>query len=276
LDLANPINREVRLYPVAKEYDATKWGTGEPTKIRALAMYGNSGYPAWAVEAYRTGQGAENSSTVLTYHETEKKPSGYLQTGQVRFDTWEFKLFQFLRTVWNQKYSGNFSVEWVDDLGNLHPVEDWYGNSTVGQFGGSPGWVDTAASDRAPRISVAWRFNFHNSGGQDPHFKGYQIKGAPSAVKDRWVTLPLMCARRERMRQGRTVERSVFDRVKAMEELERSGELVWYQDFGTGEERAVVVEEVLFVSDVVSQSTQEGEDPMGTLLLKLRTVDTTP
>ena len=271
MDLANPISREQRIFPVVKEYESKKWGTGEQTKVGGIAMYGKSGKPAWVLKEWRT-----EGATVVTYAEDEKRPDGYLQTGQLRFDTWEFKLFQFLRTVWNQKYSGNFSVEWVDDLGNRYPVEDWYGNGAVGQFGGAPGWVDTAASDRAPRISVAWRFNFHNAGGQDPHFKGYQIKGAPSAVKDRWITLPLMCARRERMRQGRTVERSVFDRVKAMEELERSGELVWYQDFGTGEQRAVVVEEVLFVSDVVSQSTQEGEDPMGTLLLKLRTVDTTP
>ncbi len=270
MDLANPISREQRIFPVVKEYDVTKLWTNEPTRITGMAMYGKSGKPAWAVSEWRT-----EGSTVLTYAESEKKPDGYLQTGQMRFDTWEFKLFQFLRTVWNQKYGGAFSAEWVDDLGNRYPVEDWYGNSAVGQFGGAPGWIDTSASDRAPRISMALRFNFHANGG-DPHFKGYQLKAAPTGIKDRWITLPLMCARRERMRQGRTVERSVFDRVKAMEALERSGELVWFQDFGTGEERAVVVEEVLFHSDAVSQSTQEGEDPIGTLQIRLRTVDTTP
>jgi len=270
MDLANPINREQRIFPVAKEYESVDLWNGEPRQITGMAIYGKSGRPAWAVKRWRS-----DGPTVLTYAENDKKDWGYLQTGQMRFDTWEFKLFQFLRTVWDQKYGGAFSAEWVDDMGNRYPVEDWYGNSVVGQFGGAPGWIDTAASDRAPRISMALRFNFYANGG-DPHFKGYQLKAAPTGTKDRWITLPLMCARRERMRQGKTVERSIYDRIKAMEKLERSGELVWFQDFGTGEERAVVVEEVTYVTNVVSQSTQEGEDPMGHLMLKLRTVDTTP
>ena len=84
------------------------------------------------------------------------------------------------------------------------------------------------------------------------------------------IALPLLCYRRERLRSGRTVERSTWDRIKALEALQRSNKIVTYEDFLKGETMQVQVDSVQFIQDTPGQSSADMADPGGFLRVTLK------
>lgn len=255
IDLTAPVDETGLRFAWAKDV-ASGHSSASAGYVSRVAMLGTTGRLAMMVD----------NSGIWVEHATDLVASGFLDTGQIRMDTWEDKLFQYLRTVYNGSNHGSISATWLSVLGSgalLGTRADTYNTSTL----------ETNGSDLTARISVAYRFALARySATEGPILNGYQAKVAPTNVKDRMLRLPLLCARREMMRSGGTVQRSTWDRITALEALERSGAVVPFQDFGTGETRNVVVESVQFVSTQVAQSRSEQGDPIGMLIVELRTV----
>jgi len=302
LDLRNATNRQSYKFAYwrdAEVYDPSQLPIidegGMPVEERAAAhveMFGNTGGPVW-FWADKQGDGSFKGYFYSAFYKSvdgDDMPlidQGWIRTPRIRMDTWEFKLFQYLRTLWDPRYIGGLiRPMWIprkgdppEALDSLHPsdpTDDWH-------LMDDTGYLDTDAShpgeEKQPMIDVGYVFhmrdNKNNDGtnGKDPRFKGYQVKAKPTEVADKELTIPLLCARRERMRQGRTVERSVWERVSEMEELQRTGQVVDYVDHGTGETGKVIVDECQYVSTHVPQSKQEQGDRLGILNVKLRVVD---
>lgn len=255
LDLSSPVDETGLRFAYAKDV-ASGYAVASGGYTARVAILGRTGRLVLMVDG----------SGIWVEHATDLVSSGWLQTGQIRMDTWEDKLYQYLRTVYNGSNHGSITAGWYSVLGAytaLGTRTDTYNSSTL----------ETNGSDLTARISVGYTFTLAQySATVSPIFNGYQAKVAPTNVKDRKLRLPLLCARREMMRTGGTVTRSTWDRITALEALERTGAVVPYQDFGTGESRNVVVEKVQFVSTQVAQSRQEAGDPIGMLIVELRTV----
>jgi hypothetical protein len=253
LDLSAPVDDSGLRFAYAKDVATTHLSASEGYVAR-VAMVGTTGRVAMMVK----------NSGVWMEHATELVASGWLRTGLIRFDTWEDKLFHRLRTTMDAATTGTVAPAWMPDestangLGSTTPVSAY----------------DTAGSDGTPRMQCGYRFTLTRATTTTgPTLTGYQVRSMPANVKQREIRLPLLCARRERVRGGPTVERSVWDRVSALEALEKSGVAVPYQDFGTGEAKTVIVDQVQFVTEAVPQSRPAQSDPLGWLNVTLRVVD---
>ena len=192
--------------------------------------------------------------------------SGYVKTGKIRYDTWEPKRYQLL-DVATLPGQGTIGVKWANEAG----TEASLGTVTLGS---STVMTTLDGSDGAEHHWIAYKFTLNRySSTVSPKFAGYQVKANPSGVKPRAIRIPLMCSFTEASSYGRRVNRSTWDRIQQLEAFESSGEIVVFQDFGTGEQRLVVVDRVQFVRTSVPESNQEREQPTGRLIVTLRTVD---
>ncbi len=256
IDLTRPVGELKFAYAKSLASTHASASTGYVARV---AMLGNSGRVAFYVD--NSGLWVEGASTLVA--------SGWLQTGVIRFDTWQEKLFQGLRSAYDERAIGTVQPYWISQADSATSL-----GSAASSFGVP--YRDTAGSDGVAKIGLSYKWVLTRDGTYTqygPKFRGYQAKALPVKVVQREFRLPLLCYRRERMRNGRTVERSVLDRVQALEALERAGTVFSFQDFGTGETKDVVIESLQFATTRPVQSRAEGADPGGMIMVTLRTAD---
>jgi hypothetical protein len=201
---------------------------------------------------------------------TERVATGWLETGKVRYDTSEDKIFQYLK-VTNLVQGGTINVQWRNEANVLAttPLSSW--DSATVRIANMDG------SDGLAHPWVSYRFNFTRSSTNTavaPVMLSYQIKAQPSIVKQRLIQLNLLCFSSEKPVKGLEVKRSVYDRIKFLEEAEEKGAVVVFQDLGTGEERLCLIENLEFQSKNIGDRTAAA-NPGGILKVTLRTVDVT-
>jgi hypothetical protein len=221
---------------------------------------------------------------------SDKVDSGWLETGKVRLDTAEDKIFQYLR-VSNLPTDGFISVYWRDETNTLSttPITAWYCEDYTGTIVGKETYLTDPTGIRAIDMEgtipvdgvisahpyISYRFVLEKgrlSNTNSPVLLSYQIKANPANIKQSLFRLPLLAMNREKAIGGMIVERPVFDRVRLIEKAEQEGKVVLFQDFGTGEERLVLVEKTQFISNHIPE-TKAGADRGGILLVTVRTID---
>jgi hypothetical protein len=197
--------------------------------------------------------------------------SGWIETGKIRFDTAEEKIFQYLK-VSNLTTGGTIATYWRDENNALseEPIFTW-DTSEIRV-------VNMEASDGQPHPWVSYRFYLNRSSTNNtvsPTLLNYQIKANPSGVKQRIIQLPLLAMQYEKGTNGMTIERDVWTRLRTLEEAEENGSVVVFQDLNTGERRLVLIEEVRFISRNIGSTPQQKKNKGGILIVQLRTVDNT-
>lgn len=251
LDLSNPLDSDSLLFPYARDLEVTAAGS-----VIGVAPVGQTGRMAFTT--YAGTLAVESASTLVS--------SGWLETGRIRFDTWEDKVFQFLK-VNDLPGAGTLKASWRGEDAVLTDLYTW-ATDTIKQ-------VNVDATDGEPHAHVAFRFTLTRSGTTvSPRLTGYQILGQPSGVRQRAIRLALLCFRKESPTGGRrSVERSTWDRIEAIEAAEEKGAVVVFQDFGTGERRLVRIDKTQFVSQETGEQRSGRADPGGILLVTLLAVD---
>lgn len=250
LDLSNPVDAQRLLFPWARDI-----AYSDSDEIESVAEIGATGRMAFATAAGDVVFGS--ASTLVT--------SGYLTTGKIRFNTWEKKVPQYLKVATGKASGGTIQPAWVDEADTAHNLTSISASTTVFD-------TDMDAADGEAHQWWSYKFTLSKSGSNSPVLCGYQVKANPNAVKPRSIRVALMCSLTENPPYGRKVTRSTWDRITDIESRERSGELVWFQDFGTGEERLVVVDRVQFIQSYIPEQPAERADPSGVLVVTLRTV----
>jgi len=193
--------------------------------------------------------------------------SGWIETGKIRMDTAEEKVYQYLK-VTNLTSIGNIAVYWRDETNALSedPLYSWNTNEIRA--------VNMDGSDAEPHPWISYRFILSGGGAYTPTLLSYQVKAVPSFVKQRLIQLHLLCFSAETpIIGGKTIERPVFDRVKNLEEAEEKGSVVVYQDLNTGERRLCLIDDLKFVSSNIGQSRAAQASSGGIIIITLRTVD---
>lgn len=230
--------------------------SGTSTNVNAIAPVGLTGRLAFLVQ----GQGVVMESA------TEKVARGYLTTGRIRMDTWEDKVFPYLR-VTTSTVDGAMTAQWSSESDNWTTLYAWDTDGVMR--------VDTEASDGDAHLFAMFRFVLRRgdaSTASSPVLTGYQVRSQPSGVTQRNIRLSLLCFPREKTASGQIVDRQTWYRLAALEAAEDKGAPVLFQDLGTGEKCLATIEQMQFVATTVPSFSNDRKEPGGVLLLTLRKV----
>jgi len=206
---------------------------------------------------------AIQSATVLA-------TTGYLTTGKIRYGTLEPKNFKRLIG------RGNFQV---GDFTLASVATGSDGSETIYDHisynsGVNPVEVTTSSPQTAQEF-LAYKFTLTRDATTTtagPTFKGYQAKATIATPRRRVIKFPAYCFDIETDRFNTVIgyEGRAFDRIKLLEEVEQSGDVLTWQDLTTGESQQAVIEEVTFTRMTPPDRRFDGFG--GILQITIRTV----
>jgi hypothetical protein len=217
-----------------------------------IAFFGNTNQLAFLSS---NSADAPSSQGLWAQSMTQLMPSGYVQTGFIRYNTLEQKNFK--RIVARGDYGlapsgtttgvskGSMSINTIDVNNNLYNIVSY--NNVIG----TP--EVTITSPSGAQDAIALRFTLYRDGTDPtlgPTFKGYQLKAVPATPRTRIIKIPLLCYDVETDKYNGTIgyEGRAFDKLAALESLEAAGDVVTLQDFRTGETNQCLIEELTFVN----------------------------
>jgi len=197
---------------------------------------------------------------------TELTPTGYLKTGNIRYNTLEKKNFKRLLGRGDFTY-GSMTLDTVDEAGVEYDVISY--DAAVG----AP--EVTTSSPSAPQEYLAYKFIMYRDGtdaSKGPQFKGYQAKATIATPRQRIVQFPVYCYDIETDRYNVLLgyEGRAFDKIRLLEDIEGTGDVVTWQDLTTGESRQAVIEQVTFTRLTPPDKRFDGFG--GILQITIRTV----
>jgi hypothetical protein len=200
----------------------------------------------------------ESASTLL--------PSGYLQTGFIRYNTLEKKIFKQLQA----------RIDTTNGALNMYSITSTGVEANIGTF---------AQGDDVPEVNIAYpntsqeylgfKFTLNRSttdSTKGPLFTGYQVKSLPAIPRQRLIQYPLMCFDHERDRFNNEVgsDGSAYDRISQIEGVENVGDTIRIEDFRTGESYIGLIEEMDFINRTPPSTRFSGFG--GVLLVTIRSV----
>ena len=195
-----------------------------------------------------------------------KVASGYLQTGFVRYNTLEGKLFKLLnpRIDTTDGALGISSIAYDDTEYNIGS----FAQEGVVQEIGIP--YPVGAQEYLGFKFTLTRSSTDSSKG--PLFTGYQLKSLPAVPRQRLIQYPLFCYDHESDNMGVEVgyEGSAYDRMSQLEAVENNGDTVRVEDFRTGESYIGLIEELDFINKTPSDRRFSGYG--GMLIATIRLV----
>jgi hypothetical protein len=200
----------------------------------------------------------ESASTLIA--------DGYLTTGNIRYGTLEPKNFKRLLARGDYTY-GEMTLETVDKDG----VE--YDHITYNYA--IPSIEVTTSNPATAQEYVAYKFIIYRDATdttKGPTFKGYQAKATIATPRQRVVQFPVYCFDIETDKYNTVVgyEGRAFDRIKLLETIEETGDVITWQDLSTGESRQAIIEQVTFTRMTPPDKRFDGFG--GVLEIKIRTV----
>ncbi len=182
---------------------------------------------------------AVQSTTVLA-------TSGSITTGKIRFSTLEPKNYK--RLIARGTFtSGEFTLSSLatEATGTETQYDHITYNSEVGAVE-----VTTSQPEVAQEF-LAYKFTLNRDATDTttgPTFKGYQTKATIATPRNRVIRFPVYCFDIETDRFNTVVgfEGRAFERIQLLEEIEKTGDVLTWQDLTTGESRQAVIEQVTF------------------------------
>jgi hypothetical protein len=195
-----------------------------------------------------------------------KVASGYLQTGYIRYNTLEPKIFKLLFPRFIST-NGGLSLQSIDSAGTTYNIGTFAQGETITE-GGIP--YPAAAQEY-----LGFKFTFTRSTSNSllgPTFNGYQIKSLAAIPRQRLIQYPVFCYDHESDKFGVEVgyEGSAWDRMQQLEAVENVGDTIVVQDFRTGESFIGLIEEMDFINRTPTDKRFSGFG--GTLIVTIRSV----
>jgi len=197
---------------------------------------------------------------------TELTPTGYLTTGNIRYNTLEKKNFKRLLGRGDFTY-GSMTLNTVSQDGTVYDVIAY--DSSVG----AP--EVTTSSPAVAQEYLAYKFIMYRDdedSSKGPQFKGYQAKATIATPRQRVVQFPVYCYDIETDRYNVLLgyEGRAFDKIRLLEDIEGNGDVVTWQDLTTGESRQAIIEQVTFTRLTPPDKRFDGFG--GVLQITIRTV----
>lgn len=196
---------------------------------------------------------------------------GYLNTGRIRYNTQEPKLYKFF-SIRGQVDEGSLAVSLIDAGGG----ETSYITYTQAN---PPGNADIAITSLAEAQNyVSLKFTFSSNG--TTHIKGpvlnaWQMKALPGSIRQREFTFTVLCFDREEDKTGQWIgyPGRAKERIDAIEQMAQEGNSVLFQDLYREISAQVTFEQAQFVQ--MAPPGREKRGFGGYYTFKLRTVSDT-
>jgi len=207
-----------------------------------------------------------SSGYVYIESATRLVASGYLQTGYIRYNTLENKIFKLLQPRFDTT-NGGLSVLSIDSEGTEYSIGNFLQQSIVTEIG--------IPYPVGGQEYLAFKFTMTRStedSSQGPLFTGYQVKALPAVPRQRLIQYPLFCYDHETDHFGveSGYDGAAYDRMVALENIENTGDTVRVEDFRTGEVYIGLIEEMDFINRTPSDKKFSGFG--GLLMVTIRSV----
>ena len=172
--------------------------------------------------------------------------TGSITTGKIRFSTLEPKNYK--RLIARGTFtSGEFTLSSLAT--ETSGTETQYDHITYGSVVGAVE-VTTSQPEVAQEF-LAYKFTFTRDTtdtATGPTFKGYQAKATIATPRQRMLKFPVYCFDIETDRFNTVVgyEGRAYARMQLLEEIEKTGDVLTWQDLTTGESQQAVIQQVTF------------------------------
>ena len=251
IDLSTTVFSNLLFFPYTWDLVAS----GTASSALQVAFFGTSNRAAFTV-----------GNDVWAEDTANKVTSGYLQTGFVRYNTLEDKIYKFLTPRFDTT-DGGMDVYSIAADGSVVSIGTYPQGSEVDQIG-----IPYPAT---PQQYLGFKFVFSRSStdtSKGPLFTGYQVKTLPSIPRQRLIQYPVFCYDHEMDKFNNAVgyEGSAYSRMSQLEQVENVGDTVRVEDFRTGESYLGLIEELDFVNRTPTDKRFSGFG--GTLLITIRTI----
>ena len=223
------------LFPWAYDVLATTtYGTGD--LVVGIAPFGNSDRMAFAI------QGVTNAGAFWLEKAATKVASGWIETGAIRFNTLERKVFRYLDLRVGTALDGGLTAAYVDPAGTEHTI------ATFAEGAAEP--VDLLISENPLQFAAIKVTLNRNSTDLSvgAHLQGYQVRALPWAQRTPVFIYPLMCYDFERDRNNVLVghEGWAFERLEQIEAIMNTGTPTVFQDLRNDRDYLVLIEDYQF------------------------------
>ena len=250
IDLSTVIGNAI-VFPYAWDLIAT----GISAASTQIAFFGNSDRIA-----FTTGNNVYAEST------TSLVASGYLQTGYIRYNTLENKIFKLLLPKIDNT-NGAFQINSIDSSNVEYNIGTFAQGASITEIG-----IPYPAGGQQ---YLGFKFTISRSSTNallGPLLTGYQLKSLPGVPRQRLIQYPLACYDHESDAFGNEVgyDGRAYDRLYDIESLESQGNTVRVEDFRTGEVYIGLIEEMDFMNKTPTDKRFTGFG--GILLVTVRTV----
>ena len=231
------IDLGAEIEPLRFAYAKDTYLTGVTGYATSVDFIGNTNQLAFTTSG--SNGIAVQSTTVLA-------TSGSISTGKIRFSTLEPKNYK--RLIGRGTFtSGEFTLSSLatEATGTEIQYDHITYNSEVGAVE-----VTTSQPEIAQEF-LAYKFTLNRDATDTttgPTFKGYQAKATIASPRNRVIRFPVYCFDIETDRFNTVVgfEGRAFERIQLLEEIEKTGDVLTWQDLTTGESRQAVIEQVTF------------------------------
>ena len=186
------------------------------------------------------------SNGIAIQSTTTLATTGSITTGKIRFSTLEPKNYK--RLIARGSFtSGDFTLSSLAT--EASGTETQYDHITY-NVGVDAVEVTTSQPEVAQEF-LAYKFTLSRdttTTTAGPIFKGYQAKATIASPRNRVIRFPVYCFDIETDRFNTVVgyEGRAYARIQLLEEIEKTGDVLTWQDLTTGESRQAVIEQVTF------------------------------
>jgi hypothetical protein len=193
-------------------------------------------------------------------------PTATLETGFIRYNTLENKIFKTLTPRFDTTNGGI----------TIYSVQADNTEITLGSFPqGSSLGVIGIAYPATPQQYLGFKFDFTRDVDDStlgPKFTGYQVNTLPSIPRQRMIQYPAMCYdfEMDKFNNQAGYDGAAYARQQTLEEIEDIGDTVLIQDFRSGETYLGLIEEQDFINKTPTDKRYSGYG--GVLLITIRKV----
>ena len=239
VDLSTTVIANTLVFPWAWDLVAS----GVAAASSQVAFFGNSDRAAFT-----------SGNVIYAESTTDKVTSGYLQTGFIRYNTLENKLYKLLNPRIDTT-NGAISIKSIDYADTEYNLGGFAQGAATSELG-IP-YPATAQEYLAFKFTISRSSTDATKG---PLFTGYQLKSLPAVPRQRIIQYPLFCYDHESDNLGVEVgyEGSAYDRLSQLEAVENVGDTIRVEDFRTGESYIGLIEELDFINRTPSDRRFSG------------------
>jgi hypothetical protein len=187
-------------------------------------------------------------------HTTDKRTSGWLKTGTIRFGTVEPKWFRYINMECKTGEGDTITIAVTDETGNESDLISANQGLSLTDI--------LIVNPETAQKSMAFKFTFNNVSNDTnvPILESYQVKASPATRRQRLIQYPLSCFDREMDKYGSTFgydgrAKEIIDRLEALEETSR---FVTFTDYRTNESFVGLIEDVKFSSESSPDKNSNG------------------